>query len=156
MRVSVFVSKYNSDKFYSAQLHRIAVHHQPKEPRSLNHKVWCQRWSRSIQWNQILLLFGYTVSERKNATFSVAVFECFSKLKAIIQYIILIRKDCSFIIWNPIDAISILKLFITNQKRLSKMAIHKKCKFDKNKSKKCKRYRLTQCNKLNYVPDTLV
>ena len=134
MRVSVFVSKYNSDKFYSAQLHRIAVHHQPEEPRSLNHKVWCQRWSRSIQWNQILLLFGYTVSERKNATFSVAVFEWFSNLKPNIQYTILIGKDWSFINWNPIDAISIHKLFIINQKCLLKKAIRKKCKFAKNKS----------------------
>ena len=67
-----------------------------------------------------------TVSDRKNATFSVAVFECFSKLKANIQYTILIRKDWSFIIWNPIDVISIHKLLITNQKRLLKNTIRRK------------------------------
>ena len=35
----------------------------------------------------------YTVSDRKNATFSVAVFECFNNIKVNIQYTILIRKD---------------------------------------------------------------
>ena len=35
----------------------------------------------------------YTVSDRKIATFSVAVFEYFNKLKANTHYTILIRKD---------------------------------------------------------------
>ena len=106
----------------------------------------CQRVSQSVsKWSRkkcththTQTFSYYTVSDRKNATFSVAVFEWFNNLKANIQYTILIRKDWSFIIWNPINAISIHKLFIINQKRLLKKAIRKKCKFAKNTSQNVK------------------
>ena len=43
--------------------------------------------------NKYDVKYIHTVSDRKNATFSVAVFECFNNVKANIQYTILIRKD---------------------------------------------------------------
>ena len=50
----------------------------------------------------------------------------FSNLKSKIHYTILIRKEWSFIIRRPIDAISINKPFTPNQKRILKKTIRKK------------------------------